>query len=549
VAPSSRAQEVADRLSQSLNGIETHVVPLPSVDLLGSWLRRDLESVRSALLTPAGGSEAAIREAMGALPRARRMASLLESLVPLLSSSAALDVAQPLALKRAPKTTVDKLPTRSYCAKAGVTRECYICLDTYVDGDEMRQLPCKHEFHSKCVDRWLLDVHSTCPCCRADVCLQGHDGEEEDKDGEAEATSERALTAHTRYDELRPSRTQSAGSMQHNGALNAEQASLQLEHLESRNSLQHSITQLQILRARQACLLRERQRLEHIHTELSHTRQHLRSELDSLRQRSSQNGSTGAPRSSVAMSAGVSGGPATAGAVPWVAARARGHRDAVVEGREAGRRSGSERLRQRWASVSEEEEEEGGGEASEEDSSPASLGGNVGGVGVAYTRHVRAARRASSESSAVGRVGRGTAASVLRRSGRNEGAGSAGAQQQQQQQRQRGAARVAADYLRGNERGNERARSWLAQRSRRVEVKATDSRGVEARVLREMAGRGAEERATDAFTRQRRASGGAHDGFVTTVGGIEGVNGGGGVPTGRFLGGSWRYNLLHRAAR
>ena len=49
--------------------------------------------------------------------------------------------------------------------------DCCLCFEEYSSGDMLRTLPCKHEFHAKCVDRWLLDVNRTCPCCRADVCL------------------------------------------------------------------------------------------------------------------------------------------------------------------------------------------------------------------------------------------------------------------------------------------------------------------------------------------------------------------------------------------
>ena len=79
--------------------------------------------------------------------------------------------AAPKTTVEAPKTTVEKIASRQYEAEAGVTTECYICLDDYSSGDVLRTLPCKHEFHAKCVDRWLLDVNRTCPCCRADVCL------------------------------------------------------------------------------------------------------------------------------------------------------------------------------------------------------------------------------------------------------------------------------------------------------------------------------------------------------------------------------------------
>ena len=267
VAPSSHAQEVADRLSQAHEGIETHVVPLPSVDLLSSWLRRDLESVRSALVGPTEGHDNAIQHAMGALPRARRLASILEGLVPLLSTAAALESAQP-ALKKAPKSVVDKLPCRVFTSLPHVTRECYICLDTYTTGDKMRQLPCKHEFHAKCVDRWLLDVSRTCPCCRAEVCLDSVEANAEDEVKEAGT----ATNMRTSYDELWPSprrgrpvrevalRTEHNGAL--NGALTPQQAQQQMDYLQSRNTLSHSISQLQMLRSRQASLVHERQRLE-----------------------------------------------------------------------------------------------------------------------------------------------------------------------------------------------------------------------------------------------------------------------------------------------
>lgn len=71
--------------------------------------------------------------------------------------------------------------------------ECAICLCTCKSGDMLRTLPCGHEFHPPCVDRWLLgfDVHGghtrrdadgspgqlpSCPLCKmppfASPCLR-----------------------------------------------------------------------------------------------------------------------------------------------------------------------------------------------------------------------------------------------------------------------------------------------------------------------------------------------------------------------------------------
>ncbi|KAF7831255.1 E3 ubiquitin-protein ligase [Senna tora] len=43
--------------------------------------------------------------------------------------------------------------------------ECCICLAKYKDREEVRQLPCSHMFHLKCVDQWLRII-SCCPLCK-----------------------------------------------------------------------------------------------------------------------------------------------------------------------------------------------------------------------------------------------------------------------------------------------------------------------------------------------------------------------------------------------
>ncbi|EEC74180.1 hypothetical protein OsI_09301 [Oryza sativa Indica Group] len=75
---------------------------------------------------------------------------------------------------QAPESVVNSLPCKSYKKQTAQCsddmEQCHICLTEYEDGDQIRSLPCKHEFHLLCVDKWLKEVHRVCPLCRGDVC-------------------------------------------------------------------------------------------------------------------------------------------------------------------------------------------------------------------------------------------------------------------------------------------------------------------------------------------------------------------------------------------
>ncbi|KAK3279345.1 hypothetical protein CYMTET_12765, partial [Cymbomonas tetramitiformis] len=50
----------------------------------------------------------------------------------------------------------------------GICTECMICLMNFAVGDMARGLPCRHCFHSSCIDRWLA-MRNMCPICKASI--------------------------------------------------------------------------------------------------------------------------------------------------------------------------------------------------------------------------------------------------------------------------------------------------------------------------------------------------------------------------------------------
>ncbi|ORZ17836.1 hypothetical protein BCR42DRAFT_350260 [Absidia repens] len=71
----------------------------------------------------------------------------------------------------APCHVVTNLPSRRYRhEKSEEQDECVICLEAYLDDDDLRILPCRHEFHVHCIDPWLTTRKKVCPICKFNVC-------------------------------------------------------------------------------------------------------------------------------------------------------------------------------------------------------------------------------------------------------------------------------------------------------------------------------------------------------------------------------------------
>lgn len=73
------------------------------------------------------------------------------------------------------KEQIDNLVTRTYGQvnlEGELGRACSVCINEYAQGNKLRRLPCTHEFHIHCIDRWLSE-NNTCPICRQPI-LSSH---------------------------------------------------------------------------------------------------------------------------------------------------------------------------------------------------------------------------------------------------------------------------------------------------------------------------------------------------------------------------------------
>ncbi|CAN1156228.1 Probable E3 ubiquitin-protein ligase RHY1A [Linum perenne] len=51
-----------------------------------------------------------------------------------------------------------------------VSWDCSICLESFIEGEELIRLPCEHRFHSGCLDPWVRAC-GDCPYCRRDIVV------------------------------------------------------------------------------------------------------------------------------------------------------------------------------------------------------------------------------------------------------------------------------------------------------------------------------------------------------------------------------------------
>ncbi|KAE8676169.1 E3 ubiquitin-protein ligase SIS3 [Hibiscus syriacus] len=72
------------------------------------------------------------------------------------------------AQREAVEALIQELPKFRLKAVPTDCNECPICLEEFHVGNEVRGLPCAHNFHVECIDQWLK-LNVKCPRCRCSV--------------------------------------------------------------------------------------------------------------------------------------------------------------------------------------------------------------------------------------------------------------------------------------------------------------------------------------------------------------------------------------------
>jgi hypothetical protein len=85
------------------------------------------------------------------------------------------------SLGAATQEEVDALPIKTFDLKKKKENDpetCAVCIDDFVDGDKLRVLPCRHEYHVECIDLWLTTRKKFCPICKRNISGDDDDADE-----------------------------------------------------------------------------------------------------------------------------------------------------------------------------------------------------------------------------------------------------------------------------------------------------------------------------------------------------------------------------------
>ena len=68
---------------------------------------------------------------------------------------------------KARKMYIQSMPLVQWKQKETV-EVCAVCLEPYSSGEDVKVLPCLHNYHPACITQWLL-THIRCPVCKNSI--------------------------------------------------------------------------------------------------------------------------------------------------------------------------------------------------------------------------------------------------------------------------------------------------------------------------------------------------------------------------------------------
>jgi len=89
------------------------------------------------------------------------------------TSAAVASAAVPQTATEAVSSSTDEHKVSAVPSSDADAPTCAICCQPYEQDEELRILPCDHDFHTNCIDHWLR-IRPTCPICRGSIIGSNH---------------------------------------------------------------------------------------------------------------------------------------------------------------------------------------------------------------------------------------------------------------------------------------------------------------------------------------------------------------------------------------
>lgn len=66
------------------------------------------------------------------------------------------------------KSVITRLTSHANNQVISAKKECTICMEAFQLGEARTIIPCTHDFHAKCINKWF-ETNNTCPICRTNI--------------------------------------------------------------------------------------------------------------------------------------------------------------------------------------------------------------------------------------------------------------------------------------------------------------------------------------------------------------------------------------------